>query len=97
MESVDEIRKILENLPPSDGFNPMDTLRMPKAISVIYRLIMRNRGSLPLADLAAGTGWSETEARQVGDLLVEKGFISSETGPQGVVYRIEYSPRKRPA
>lgn len=97
METIEEIRKSLENMPVSDGFNPMDTLRMPKAVSVIYRLIMRNRGSLPLTDLAAGIGWSVAEARQVGDLLVEKGFISSENGPQGIVYRIEYSPRKRPA
>jgi hypothetical protein len=95
MESIDEIRHALENMPQSDGFNPMDTLRMPKAISVIYRLIMRNRGSLSLADLAAGTGWNEAEARQVGDLLAEKGFISSETGPQGVVYKIEYTSHKR--
>ena len=96
MESIDEIRKALENEAPSDGFNPMDTLRMPKAVSVIYRLIMRNRGSLSLVDLATGIGWSEVEARQVGDLLVEKGYISSENGPEGIVYRIEYSPRKRP-
>jgi hypothetical protein len=95
MESIAEIRAALENMPQSDGFNPMDTLRMPKAISVIYRLIMRNRGSLSLADLAAGTSWSEAEARQVGDLLVDKGFISSETGPQGVVYKIEYASHKR--
>lgn len=95
MESFDEIRKALEILPPSDGFSPVDTLRMPKAVSVIYRLIMRNRGSLHLAELASGTGWSEADARQVGDLLVEKGLISNEAGPQGVVYRIEYGSRKR--
>jgi len=95
METLAEIRQALDSMPRTDGFNPMDTLRMPKAVSVIYRLIMRNRGSLPLADLAAGTGWSEAEARQVGDLLVEKGLITSENGPQGVIYRIEYASRKR--
>jgi hypothetical protein len=34
------------------------------------------------------------EARQIGDLLAEKGLITSETGHQGIVWRIEYAPRR---
>jgi len=71
-----DLQRQLAELAPVKGIAPVDILQLPAAITPAVRKMMRH--GLTLAELAQELDLSLDRARQVGDLLVDKGFLTSQ-------------------
>jgi len=71
-----DLQRQLAALAPVKGIAPVDILQLPDAITPAVRKMMRH--GLTLADLAQELDLPLDQARQVGDILVEKGFLTSQ-------------------
>lgn len=77
MESYEHILQELEKLEPVAGIIPTDVLDLPDMIGTVIRLLIR-KGSMTLPDLAAAMQLEPAQARQIGDILTQKGFLVKE-------------------
>jgi hypothetical protein len=85
-----DLQRQLAELAPVKGIAPVDILQLPAAVTPAVRRMMRH--GLTLAELAQELELSLDEAHQVGDLLVEKGFLTSQQGDSGgVTYRVYFA------
>ncbi len=86
-----DLQRQLAELAPVKGIAPVDILQLPAAVTPAVRKMMRH--GLTLADLAQALDLSLDEAHQVGDLLVEKGFLTSQQqGDSGdLVYKVYFA------
>lgn len=86
-----DLQRQLAELAPVKGIAPVDILQLPAAITPAIRKMMRH--GLTLAELAQELDLSLDEARQVGDLLVDKGFLTSQQqGDSGdTIYRVYFA------
>jgi hypothetical protein len=86
-----DLERQLAELAPVKGIAPVDILQLPTAITPVVRRMMRH--GLTLAELAQELDLSSDEARQVGDLLVDKGFLTSQQqGDSGdTIYRVYFA------
>jgi len=86
-----DLQRQLAELAPVKGIAPVDILQLPAAITPAVRKMMRH--GLTLAELAQELDLSLDEARQVGDLLVDKGFLTSQQqGDSGdTIYRVYFA------
>ena len=89
-----DLQRQLAELTPVKGIAPVDILQLPDAVTPAVRKMMRHE--LTLAELARELDLPLDLARQVGDQLVEKGYLINQ--PQGdsgdILYRV-YFARKR--
>ena len=76
MTTFVDLQRQLAELAPVKGIAPVDILQLPAAITPVIRKMMRH--GLTLAELAQELDLSLDQARQVGDLLVDKGFLTSQ-------------------
>ena len=81
-----DLQRQLAELAPVKGIAPVDILQLPAAVTPAVRKMMRH--GLTLAELARELDLSLEQARQVGDMLVEKGFLTNQQ--QGVSSDIVY-------
>jgi hypothetical protein len=81
----------LAGLDSVNGITPVDILLLPEALRPVVRRMLRRAVALP--ELAAELVLSESEARQVADTLVQKGFLQTqgEEDSEGVVYKVHFS------
>ena len=86
-----DLQRQLAELAPVKGIAPVDILQLPAAITPAIRKMMRH--GLTLAELAQELDLSLDRARQVGDLLVDKGFLTSQQqGDSGdTIYRVYFA------
>jgi len=86
-----DLQRQLAELAPVKGIAPVDILQLPAAITPAVRKMMRH--GLTLAELAQELDLSLDRARQVGDLLVDKGFLTSQQqGDSGdTIYRVYFA------
>ena len=86
-----DLKRQLADLAPVKGIAPVDILQLPAAITPAVRKMMRH--GLTLAELAQELDLSSDQARQVGDMLVEKGFLSSQLqGDSGdPIYKVYFA------
>ena len=86
-----DLQRQLADLAPVKGIAPVDILQLPAAITPAVRQMMRH--GLTLAELAQELDLSLDRARQVGDLLVDKGFLTSQQqGDSGdTIYRVYFA------
>ena len=86
-----DLQRQLAELAPVKGIAPVDILQLPAAITPAIRKMMRH--GLTLAELAQELDLSLDEARQVGDLLVDKGFLTSQQqGDSGdTIYKVYFA------
>ncbi len=95
MASFDALWQAVTRLKPVEGVLPMDVLDMPAPLGGTLRKFIRT-GSMSLAELAADLELNQNQAREVGDVLVQKGYLNAEEHAQGgsVTYRV-YLARMR--
>jgi len=86
-----DLERQLAELAPVKGIAPVDILQLPAAITPAVRKMMRH--GLTLAELAQELDLSLDQARQVGDLLVDKGFLTSQQqGDSGdTIYKVYFA------
>ena len=86
-----DLQRQLAELAPVKGIAPVDILQLPAAITPAIRKMMRH--GLTLAALAQELDLSLDQARQVGDLLVDKGFLTSQQpGDSGdTIYKVHFA------
>ena len=86
-----DLQRQLAELAPVKGIAPVDILQLPAAITPAVRKMMRH--GLTLAELAQELDLSLDQARQVGDMLVEKGFLTNQQqGDSGdPIYKVYFA------
>jgi hypothetical protein len=91
MIAFTDLQRQLAELAPVKGIAPVDILQLPVAITPAVRKMMRH--GLTLAELAQELDLGLDQARQVGDLLVDKGFLTSQQqGDSGdTIYKVYFA------
>jgi len=91
MIAFTDLQRQLAELAPVKGIAPVDILQLPATITPAVRKMMRH--GLTLAELAQELDLSLDQARQVGDLLVDKGFLTSQQqGDSGdTIYKVYFA------
>lgn len=90
MTAFADLQQQLAQLQPVKGIAPVDVLSLPDALATVVRKMMR--GGMTLALLAAELGLPLDQARQVGDVMVEKGYLTSEgAASDDVTYRVYFA------
>ena len=90
MAFADLVRQ-LAGLAPVKGIAPVDILQLPDAVTPAVRKMMRH--GLTLAELASEIDLPLDEARLVGDMLVEKGYLTNQQQRDSgdIVYRVNFA------
>jgi septum site-determining protein MinD len=94
------LREAAAQLKPVAGLLPMDLLAVPAPLGGFFRQLIRS-GSAPLPHIAAALRCDLDQARQVSDVLVEKGYLRpGDPAADGqMTYRVRLAasrPRKIP-
>lgn len=90
MTAFVDLQQQLAELQPVKGIAPVDVLGLPDALAAAIRKMMR--GGMALAELADELGLPLDQARQVGDVMVEKGYLTSEGEEcDGITYRVYFA------
>jgi hypothetical protein len=86
-----DLQRQLADLAPVKGIAPVDILELPDAVTPAVRKMMRH--GLTLTELAQELELSADQARQVGDMLIEKGFLTSQQqGDSGdLIYKVYFA------
>jgi hypothetical protein len=92
----DRLQRELRKRSKVEGITPADVMDLPKPLRAVMNKIMRE-GSMTLSDLTTELKLKTGEARQLGQTLVDKGFLTStERAADGeVVYRTHYARKAR--
>jgi hypothetical protein len=95
MADFESLWQAVNQLKSVAGVLPMDVLDMPDPLGGIIRKFVR-MGGMSLAEFAVDLDMDQDQARRVGDVLVQKGYLNVEDHAQDgqVTYRI-YLARMR--
>lgn len=95
-EMFDRLQQELRKRSKVEGITPADVMDLPEPLRTAMNKMMR-RGSMTLSELTAALKLKAAETRQLGEMLVEKGFLSStEREADGeIVYRMRLARRRR--
>jgi hypothetical protein len=85
----DRMQQDLDKRVKVEGITPLDVLELPEPLRTAMNKLMR-KGSMTLSELTAELNIEMVEARQLGQLLVEKGFASlvEQQADGEIVYRV---------
>jgi hypothetical protein len=72
----DRLQRELEKRSRVEGITPADVMELPEPLRTAMNKIMR-KGSMTLSELTAELNLRTAETRRLGEILVEKGFLSS--------------------
>ncbi len=91
-EKFARLQQALARLEKVKGVTPVEILELPSPLDEIVREMMR-RGRLTLDELAAKLELAPEEARQLAELLIEKGFLQTEERQEngGVLYKVYFA------
>ena len=90
MTTFVDLQQQLAQLAPVQGIAPVDILSLPDLLAVVVRKMMR--GGMTLSALADELSLPLDQARQVGDVMVEKGYLTIEGAENdGVTYRVYFA------
>jgi hypothetical protein len=93
------LKQQLTALDRVDGVTPVEILVLPEGLQSSFRKLLK--GNLTLSELAGELHVSEDHARQLADILVDKGFLQSEQRPEDglSVFSVRFArmrPRRTP-
>jgi hypothetical protein len=93
--SFQALKQQLIGLNRVNGITPVEILGLPEDLHVAVRMMLKT--AMTLEELAGELRLTGDEARLVGDLLVDKGFLSSEEAVEdgSIRYRVHLA-RMRP-
>jgi hypothetical protein len=95
MTAFADLQQQIAGLVPVKGIMPVDILQLPDPLATVVKKMMR--GGMPLVELADELTLPPEQAREIGDLLVEKGFLISQerAGSGEVVYKVYFARMRR--
>jgi hypothetical protein len=96
-DKYESLLQEVQGLDHVDGVIPTALLELPESIALLIREMMR-QGSMTVDELAAFLELSVSQADDLGEALVAKGYLVSDTtnAREGQVYRVFYARvRKR--
>ncbi len=77
MEKFDSLRQEMEGCPPIDGIVASDIMTLPEGLRPIFNRLVR-KSALTVVEFASEFGLTPDQARQLGDGLVQRGYLKSE-------------------
>jgi hypothetical protein len=95
-DKYESLLQEVNGLPQAEGVIPTSILELPDRIALLLRTIMR-QGSMTVDELAAFLEVSLSQADQLGEQLVAKGYLVSDTNNSegGQVYRVFYARMRK--
>lgn len=97
MVNFHTLRQQLENIPFIQGISPVDVLALPNSIGKIIRKMTREN-CLTIEQIADELDLGLDEAKDIADLLVDKGYLKSETQQKDAdspLYRVYYARMRK--
>ncbi len=97
--TFEPLRQQLTALDRVDGVTPVEILALPEGLQSSFRKLLK--GNMTSSELGRELHLSEDHARQLAEMLVDKGFLQSEQGPEGglPVFSVRFArlrPRRTP-
>ncbi len=90
MTAFADLLQQLAQLQPVKGIAPVEVLSLPDSLAAVVRKMMR--GGMTLSALADELGLPLDQAQQVGDVMVAKGYLTSEGAESDcVTYRVYFA------
>ena len=92
MASFNELMDQLHAVGAFPGITPVDILALPDPVDSAVQRILR-RGPMSAGEIASLLDLSESEAKQIADLLVEKGYLLTEErrSDGSLVYKVYFA------
>jgi hypothetical protein len=86
----------VQELPQVEGVIPTSILELPESVALLLRTMMR-QGSMTVDELAAYLEVSVSQADHLGEQLVAKGYLVSDTNNSegGQIYRVFYARMRK--
>ena len=91
----DRLQRELKKRYKHEGITPADVMELPEPLRTAMSRMMR-KGSMTLSELASELNLERAETRRLGQMLVEKGFLSSSrrTADGEIVYRTHFTHKR---
>jgi hypothetical protein len=85
----EHIQQELNKRSKVEGITPLDVMELPEPLRTAMNKLMR-KGSMTVGELAVELNIEMVEARQLGQMLVEKGLLSlvEQKADGEIVYRV---------
>lgn len=83
----------LEEQPKASGLNLVELNKLPDSHRQLINW-MRRQGNCSLQEVATQMGEDEQAARNLLDLLLEKGFVREISGESGSCYRVNIGAKR---
>ena len=92
MVNFNELISQLQAVSVFPGITPVDILALPDPVDSAVQKILR-RGPMSVNEMASVLDLPEGEAKQIADLLVEKGYLLTEErhSDGSVVYKVYFA------
>jgi hypothetical protein len=88
--SFDVLRQEVAGLDPVSGLTPDEIANLPEDLHAAFRKMLKN--AIPLDELARDLGRTEDETREIGQLLVDKGYLQYEASDPAVTrFRVRFA------
>ncbi len=90
MTTFEALRHQLNGIRQVNGVTPVDILQLPEDLHAVVRKMLKR--TMSAEELGAELLLPADQARAIGDLLVDKGFLQTETPVDGAVrYKILFT------
>lgn len=92
----EQIYQKISGIPKQNGISQVDVMTLPALLAEIFTKIMRH-GQLTESEFAAELNITRSQIRQLGQLLVEKGYLSTAPGSAGSeqIYRVNFTHHRK--
>jgi hypothetical protein len=88
--SFDTLRQEVEGLKPVSGISPDEIVSLPEDLHSAFRRMLK--GPISLDELASELGLAEDQAGEIGQLLVDRGYLQYEASDPGVTrFRVRFA------
>lgn len=95
MGIFDHLKKEIDARDKQEGITPADVLDLSPTLRRLMNRIMR-QGEITVEEAAEHIGESPTDAREMLDALVDKGYLKQEEKEKkGTIYRTRFARRRR--
>lgn len=88
----DQLYQKIDTCPSQDGISQIDILNLPAPLVAPFNRITRQR-KISEPDFAAELGISHPQMQRLGQLLVEKGYLTRQQVDEETIYQINFAQR----
>jgi len=89
----DQLYQKIDTCPSQDGISQIDILNLPAPLVAPFNRITRQR-KISEPDFAAELGISRPQMQRLGQLLVEKGYLTRQLVDDETIYQINFAQHR---